>query len=303
MITLNTDKGLVRIDQWDDIESRPGFTPLADPATIKLKEIIGRYIFPFEIPCGLSNCRTPHKHGFLVATVDGRETNIGRDCGRREFGADFSSLSRVFLAAERAQRNREFLLEMKGRVPIISAEVAAIRSESFGASWIHTRISQLTGWSGSLPTPITNAVRQAIRRGDGALVIERAATRDERDAAALDVKGLEHMRRSVTFIEERVGQLEGFAALSPGNSLRDTLNAVEPFLSALGDADIETLTDKQLRELSKEGQDLEPNLERLRTVVAAGKRLLMRQNLEQLARFATNRAEAQLFNLFLHDLP
>ena len=29
MITLNTDKGLVRIDQWDDIESRPGFAPVS----------------------------------------------------------------------------------------------------------------------------------------------------------------------------------------------------------------------------------------------------------------------------------
>jgi hypothetical protein len=303
MITLNTDKGLVRIEQWEDIESRPGFTAMANPKTIKLKEIIGRYIFPFDIPCGLSNCRTPHKHGFLVLAIDGRETNIGRDCGKREFGTDFNSLSRVFVAAERAQRNREFLGELKHRLPTITAEVAALRTGQGGAGWIYPRISQLTGMSSSLPAPIVNAVRQAMRRGDGALVTERAATEAERAAASPDVKGLEHMRRNVSFVEERVGQLDGFAALAPGNGLRDVLGAIEPFLSTLADADIESLPDKQLRDLSKIGGELEPNLERLRTVIAAGRRLLVRQNIQQLARFSTSRADEKLFDLFVRDLP
>ena len=306
MITLNTEKGLVRIESWEDIESRPGFTPMADPKTIKLKDILGRYIFPYEIPCGLTNCRTPHKHGFLVVAIDGRETNIGRDCGKREFGADFKSLSRTFVAAERAQRNREFLLEVKDRLPTITAELSAIRNHQYGAGWINARINQLTGKSTALPTPIVNAVRQAIRRGDGTLVIERAATREEREdrSAAVDVKGLEHLRRNVAYvIEERTGQLDGFAALAPGNGLRDILVVIEPFLSTLADADIDSLPDKQLRELSKVGAELEPNLERLRTLVAAGRRLLVRQNVQQLAQFTTSRAETQLFNLFLRELP
>ncbi|TCZ89096.1 hypothetical protein [Lysobacter sp. N42] len=303
MITLNTDKGLVRIDQWDDIESRPGFAPVVDPKAIKLREIIGRYSFPFDIPCGLSNCRTPHKHGFLVVAIDGRETNLGRVCGKREFGTDFQALSKVFVAAERAQRNREFLTELKSRLPSIATEVSALRTAPDGAGWIYPRISQLTGMSSSLPTPIVNAVRKAMRRGDGVLLTERAATEAERATASPDVKGLEHMRRNVSFIEERVGQLDGFAALAPGNGLRDALGAIEPFLSTLADADIDSLSDKQLRELSKVAGELEPNLERLRTVIAAGRRLLVRQNIAQLLRFATNRAEEKQFDLFLRDLP
>jgi len=303
MITLNTEKGLVRIDQWDDIESRPGFTPMADPKTIKLREIIGRYIFPFDIPCGLSNCRTPHKHGFLVAATDGRETNIGRDCGKREFGTDFKSLSRVFVAAERAQRNRLFLWEVKHRLPTIEAEVITLRSGEYGAAWIHPRVNQLTGKSLALPTPIVNAVRQAIRRGDGALTIERTATKEEREAAAVDIRGLEHMRRNLNFVEDRVGQLEGFGVLAPGNGLREILMIVEPFLSTLADANIDSLPDKQLRDLSKVGGELDANLERLRTLVSAGRRLLLRPNIQQLAAFATTRSDTQLFERFLRELP
>ncbi|UZW62777.1 hypothetical protein [Lysobacter enzymogenes] len=305
MITLNTEKGLVRIDNWEDIESRPGFTPIIDPKTIKLKEIIGRYHFPFDIPCGLSNCRTPHQRGLLVVATDGREVNIGRHCGKREFGTDFHFLSRAFVAAERAQRYRETLGELKNRLPSIAAEISVIRHGPHGAGWINTRVRQLNGKSVSLPTPFVNAVRQAIRRGDGVLTIQRAATKAERDAqeAASSVPGSERRQRIHSFVEDSVGQLEGFSALFPNNDLREILASIEPLISEVSEVDIDSLPDKRLRELSKANSELEPNLERLRATIAAGRRLLVRSNIEQLARFATSRAEEKLLDQFLHDLP
>lgn len=305
MITLNSERGLVRIASWDDIESVPGFTADIDPKTVKLKEIIGSYTFDALIPCGLSTCHQPHGNGFLVAAADGRVTNIGRICGKKHFDVEFTQMSRVFLAAVRAQQNREFLLELKHRLPNITAEVAAFKAGECGAAWINTRINQLTGKSGSLPTPIVNAVRQAVRRGDGALTIQRAATKEEREAlaAAADVTGLERRNRISDFVEVQVGQFDGFAALAPGNGLRDVLGAIEPFLATLSEAEIDSLPDKQLRELSKAGSELEPNLERLRTVIGVGKRLLVQQNVQQLSQFATSSAESRLFATFLRDLP
>ncbi|MEB1527544.1 hypothetical protein [Xanthomonas sp. WHRI 7945] len=306
MITLSNERGLVRIASWDDIESVPGFTADIDPKTVRLKEIIGSYTFDALIPCGLSTCHQPHGNGFLVAASDGRVTNIGRICGKRHFSVEFTQMSRIFLAAVRAQQNREFLGELRSRLPTITTEVATIKSEQHGAAWINTRVNQLTGKSTALPTPIINAVRQAVRRGNGILIIERAATKQEREerSAAVDVKGLEHLRRNVSFVvEDQVGQLDGFAALAPGNGLREILGEIEPFLKGLSEADIESLPDKQLRELSKVGGELDANLDRLRAIVAAGRRLLTRQNIQQLMRFATSSAENRLFAMFLSDLP
>lgn len=306
MITLNSERGFVRIASWDDIESVPGFTADIDPKTVKLKEIIGSYTFDALIPCGLSTCHQPHGNGFLVVAADGRVTNIGRICGKKHFDVEFTQMSRVFLAAVRAQQNREFLGELKNRLLGITTEVATIRTEQHGAAWINTRVSQLTGKSTALPMPLINAVRQAVRRGDGTLVIERAATKQEREerSAAMDIKGLEHLRRNVPFVvEEPVGQLDGFTALAPGNGLREILGVIEPFLTALAETDIENLQDKQLRELSKVGGELDANLERLRSIVAAGRRLLTRQNIQQLTPFATSSADKRLFSAFLRDLP
>lgn len=305
MITLNSEKGLVRIESWDDIESRPGFTSDVDPKTVKLKEIIGSYTFDALIPCGLSTCHQPHGTGFLVVTEDGRETNIGRICGKRHFSVEFTQMSRVFLREIRAQQNREALWEIKHRLPTVAAEVSALKSEQYGASWIYARINQLAGRTTSLPLPIVNAVRQAIRRGDGALSIQRATTADERDvlAASTQVTGLSRGTRASAFVEEQVGQLDGFFALATGNGLREILGVVEPFVSTLAEADIDSLSEKELRELSKVGAELDSNLQRLRAVIAAGRRLLTKANLSQLTQFATSRAESRLFESFLREMP
>ena len=83
MIVLNTDKGLVTIKDWTDIVERPGFSSNLNPNEHTLKAILGRYVFHERIPCGLSDCHTPHGKGYVVSTVSGRETNIGQDCGRK----------------------------------------------------------------------------------------------------------------------------------------------------------------------------------------------------------------------------
>src|SRR3546814_1540765 len=78
------------------------------------------------------------------------------------------------------------------------------------------RMSRLLGNSGSLPSSITNAVRQTARSGNGALVIERAATKEEREALAAsgEVAGLNRRGPSSQYVQEQIGQLEGFAARS-----------------------------------------------------------------------------------------
>ena len=95
MIVLNTGKELVRLESWADIEGRPGYSDNLDPSQHKLSAILGQYAFSAQIRCGLSNCHTPHHRGYLVVTQSGRETNIGKDCGKTYFGVDFEALAAV----------------------------------------------------------------------------------------------------------------------------------------------------------------------------------------------------------------
>jgi hypothetical protein len=67
MITLNTDRGLVKVESWKEVMEIDGFTTSLNPKTHNLKAIIGRYIFSEEINCGLSNCNQPHQRGYIVS--------------------------------------------------------------------------------------------------------------------------------------------------------------------------------------------------------------------------------------------
>lgn len=306
MITLNNEKELVRIESWDDILCRPGFTANLDPKSIKLKSIIGSYTLPVEIPCGLSTCHQPHLHGFLVTAQDGTETNIGHRCGKKHFSVEFLQLKRAYTKDFNAKLRREHLWSIKNRLPAIQIELAELKTAPFGATWIHNKISQLLGNSGNLPSAITNAVREAVRSGNGALLIQRKLSFEEREriSAATEISGLERQTRQASFTEEIVGQLEGFAALSRENSLRTVLQEkLIPFIAAVETADIDSLHPKELNALYREGSDFDPLMDRLRSAIIQGTKLLTRGNINQLQQFAIRPHDRRLFQSFIVELP
>src|SRR3546814_14315697 len=77
--------------------------------------------------------------------------------------------------------------------------------------------------------------------------IERAATKEEREALAAsgEVAGLNRRGPSSQYVQEQIGQLEGFAALSPENSLRSVLSNLDPFVATLDIAEIANLSDRK----------------------------------------------------------
>lgn len=306
MITLSLEKGIVQLESWEDVVSRPGFTANVDPKAVKLKSIIGAYSFGTYLPCGLSTCHQPHGTGFLVVIEDGRETNIGRICGKKHFSVEFTQLSRAFIAAAQEAQHRELLWQLKHRLPHIKSEIEGLRHGTYKATWIASRINSLIGSTATLSAPITNAVREAIRRNDGTLIVERAATEFERGSAnkIIDASGRERRGRDERFVRQTVGQLEGFAALAPDNSLRRILvDGLDPFIATLEASDIDSLSQRQLRDLSRAANDVDPLLDRLRTTVAAGQRLLTKQNIQQLKPFAVSKADQRCLAKFLTELP
>ena len=300
MITLNTEKGLVRIESWDDILTRPGFTSDVDPRAVKLHAIIGNYLFKTFITCGLSTCHQPHGSGYLVVTKDGRETNIGKDCGKTHFSVDFVQMRRTFDRDVLAQERRERLWALKNRLPSIKSEIDTLKSETYGANWVYTMTSKLQGTSGGLPLVIVEHLRKLIRTGSGELTIERAATQQEIDIA--DASG--QRRGGPLYFTDRVGFIEGFSALLAENGLRSLLiDSVEPAIKALDSAEIDLLGSKELSALSRLTKDLDNSTDRLKQLVLAGRRLLVKQNISQLSRFAISSQDKRSFADFLNSLP
>src|SRR5262245_39067148 len=94
-----------RPQSYEEMRSRPRFHEVIDQKKHELLRVLSDYHFPKVIRCGLSECRTPHRDGFLVETKDGLETNVGHICGRNTFGEAFDIAS----ANYRRERDRQDL--------------------------------------------------------------------------------------------------------------------------------------------------------------------------------------------------
>lgn len=179
MITLNSDKGLVQVEDWADIMTRPGFIKDLDPTAHKLKAIIGRYAFSEKIRCGLSDCHTPHAKGYIVVTEDGHETNIGKDCGKTYFGVDFEEMSRRFDQDLDDLQNREMLATFSFRLDDLESRIKSLREGEHGADWAYKNTRPLLSVGRGCPETAVRRVVEMVRARNPEVSVERRATEEE----------------------------------------------------------------------------------------------------------------------------
>ena len=101
-----------------------------------IDRIIGKYDLPRApsgsaygtgmVLCGFNKCNEKHYRGFLLKLKDGRETIIGRDCGRKKLGVVFEEIEATFKASETRQARKEILHEIQSTRELIISEAESI---------------------------------------------------------------------------------------------------------------------------------------------------------------------------------
>lgn len=303
MITLNGEKELIRVESWEDIETRPGFDPDLNPVDHELDSIIGSYLFAEKIRCGLSSCRTLHGRGYLVATKDGRLTNIGKDCGRAYFGVDFETMSQQFDRDIAAKENRERLWTFWSKMDQISHTIAAIRKGEDGprgADWVHKRSRPLVTMNQGCPDAVVWRVRELLKTGSTEVLIQREATEEEaRRAEALVGRGLPRPH----YVEDSAGRIAHLDALQPENDLRQILVIeLATQLKNLAALNIDTMTHAELNTWAKWIGTVDTQLTKARESVRSGLGLLRPENLEPLFSILSRGEEFTALSLFIETL-
>lgn len=300
MITLNGEKGLIRVESWDDIESRPGFVADMNPVEHRLDTIIGRYIFRDRIHCGLSNCHTPHAKGYIVVTTDGYETNIGKDCGKREFGVDFDTLSRQFDRDITEAENRERLWSFSFTLEQYEECVADLRKRPFGADWAYKRSRSLVSVGREIPDSLVRRLHSMIKTRTAAITRARVATEEEAEEKEA-ATGRTIPRPA--YVEESVGQLDGLAALYPENDIRELLIIdIETNLRMFREKEIDSMTFSELKKWVKWVDSIDSTLEKAEWSIAQARNLLRPENLRQLQEVLEDGDERRAFLTFLRKL-
>lgn len=301
MIVLNIDRELLRVGSWTDITERPGFTSDLDPSKHTLAAIIGNYAFQDKVSCGLSNCHTPHNKGYIVVTKDGRETNIGRDCGKTYFGVDFETLSNKFDRDMREKENREKLWAFYFRSEQVAEQVGAMRSGDRGADWVYKQLSSLQDIR-VVPSKVVRSLIAMVKARSPAIAREREATEDE--ITRLEAAQGRRLPRPY-YVSERLADLAGIESLYPENDLRDSLVVdVSERLKVLTETDIDALSYEQLAKWSRWLGGLDATLERAGVAVRNGRVLLTQANLNPLSDAAgLSTEELAAYSKYLKQLP
>lgn len=195
----------------------------------KLAKILGGYHFGKDnyIPCGLKGCRTLHGKGYVVQTLDGIETNIGKDCGKKHFGQDFEDLEGQFtrLVEDTAKRER---VQQAIRQKVITIE----RTKKF--------LSECRQWESKVEklfnelnreASLISQIRAAIR-SDSALVFDRQLSATEKELSGSNQQ----------FIRETLGRLNGLIVIG--------MKKVSADLQAEALAPLHELSKEQLNAMS-----------------------------------------------------
>jgi len=289
LITINTDKGLVKVGAWQEVLERPGFDPNLNPNRSELKTIIGRYIFGDKVKCGLSTCHTPHAKGYLVTTKDGRETNIGKDCGKKYFGVDFETLSKKFDRDVTASNNRDTLWSFRFQQDDLEKRVSAIRNGKAGADIIYTHSQVFMKINSGCPKPVQRKICELVKSRNNLLTVQRLAT----DVEVEDLEAIEGRSiRRPHYIDEPYAEIDGMEVLYKENDLRNMLIInIGKNLSEFKSLDIDQLEYHELKTWAKWISSVEVELEKAERTVAHGGRFLQRENLRKLEKVSMSKDE------------
>ncbi|MEW8348577.1 MAG: hypothetical protein AB2687_09720 [Candidatus Thiodiazotropha taylori] len=287
MITIKKgDRGWENPENWEDVESLPGFVKDIDPREVELDAVIGKYREPELRVCGFSTCRTKHFRGYIASTKDGRVTNIGVDCGKKHFGVDFETMSRQL---DRDWQNQQRRLEISAAQNMCDGWIIKCSNLINGdraASWINRQYRLIIDREDGLPPSVSQDLLKLIKSGDNVLYRERTATEQEKDIAR------ETGQQQLEIIREEIGSIQGIKGLGLIEELRNILpKDLELNLKNLSEIDVNKCTDTELRYWAKWSGEVESKFTRATMIIEDARKFFNQDNITLLSEIALNRKD------------
>lgn len=277
----------IEFKTWEEIISRPAYTPDLDPSTAKLDTLVGWYALR-ERRCGLKDCHQPHDKGLVVRTHDGRETNIGHICGETHFKETFKTLRNRLNQEITARFRRQRVTDLQGRRELLLERVQQLREMTHGADWLNR---SLTGFRNAYPRGLVRRLEERAKRGDDIVTVSRERTKAQIDDLLAFNESLE--RRDVQYEDVPVGRLEGLDIFR--RSIRDVviLELQQP-LQDLAQVDVLLLSGNELRAWSERAERVDALIAEAEEIINEGQLFFMPNNLQLFQHFPLAASEKEL---------
>jgi hypothetical protein len=269
---VRIDRELIRFTHPDEWQGRAGFRRLLSVTERDLAHFVGGYNLSKELyqRCGLCHggkpCNQKHGHGFVVATREGLETQVGKDCGLRHLGAKFEELERLFTAATNTEDLKKRMRELTSRQGELLNRTQKVMIECDRA---------------------VEAVVEIKRRIDRepvlAEVFNHAVTSDGSVFAEVRVSDWEYEDTRKRHRREVYGRIDGIAAVTAKSPNADIQAIVLPLVHSLNAEMLAGLSGKKLAAKSKEAGEAERLLTEADVYVALCRRFTSKRNWESFA--------------------
>jgi hypothetical protein len=203
-------------------------------------------------PCGIAQCHTDHRHGYVVALSSGFLSYVGRNCGKSQFGAEWSRMRSAFSRQKREQSKAEALRQLRTGLHNVLNDWPSLETES--TTWARSVLRAFD----RLPEPIREALESRARAGDASVPgsryetddeIKRRVFRENRDSKKLPPPQMIRFER---------GPLRGLVALRPTMRSDHLLDAALPALlrEAKALAESEAATPDDIGKMNKRLSDI-----------------------------------------------
>lgn len=219
---------LFRPQTWEELFALPNLSSTAIPREHMVSgKLVGDYEMDAKTglrPCGIAQCHTDHRHGFIVALADGMLSYVGRDCGKSQFGAAWNRMRSDLTREKRKQTKEQALRELR------SGLLAQIENwpsqETKETSWARSVLSAFD----ELPEVVRQTIESRAKDGDPSILGSRYETEEEvKRRAFMENRTGKHLPSPNRIYFER-GPLRGISALRQNSRVDRLLDLIIPAL-------------------------------------------------------------------------
>lgn len=173
------------------------------------------------IQCGIADCRQLHLHGYIISTTDKLETNIGKDCGRKHFEADFTTeMKRHDQLYERRLKVGR-IVALKATAPDFLKRILDLQEEY---SFLKSLRYKLRG---ALSSTDNQRIEHKVKTGDANLYRYEVRNKEEREVY-FETNPAARKTGSVPPKEIKIGEIVGFRFLGATHKDEEIFNFIEP---------------------------------------------------------------------------
>ncbi len=247
------------IRTWDDLFALPGFVASVVADRMKTGAVVQDYEMEAsagERPCGIAECHTNHRKGYVISMPGDSISNVGWRCGKVHFGAEWSSKVKAFRAAKDARAKEEALASARAE-----AQRKAGAPHSVSDLRISIAIAMLRAFD-ALPEKIRDSVLAKAADGDPAIYGYRAPTQG--DKAMFERQN----KKAPSQIRYERAKIDGLSAFAPGQRVDTILKRIDDVRLAIiaiagkSDATPDAIR-AQIRRLDSAFDELESSTARL----------------------------------------